>query len=227
MAIAELLDELFPIRIPAEATENLAGFRAWVTSDEFPEKWRATYLRGEILLDMSPEETETHTKVKYEIARVVITLSKRLKTGTYYGDGVQLTNKRANLSTQPDGMFVTKQAVRSGRLRRVPRPGRIRQYTEFEGTPDLVLEVISRSSYKKDTKELPVLYHRAGIPEYWLIDALGEETDFQILRRGARQYVPIESQRGWLASPLFGRSFKLVREVDEEGDWQYELHNRK
>lgn len=227
MAIAELLDELFPIRIPAEASENLAGFRAWVTSDEFPEKWRATYLRGEILLDMSPEESETHTKVKWEIGSAIIQLSKKLRTGTYYGDGVQLTNKRADLSTQPDGMFVTKETLRSGRVRRVPRPGRIRQYTEFEGSPDLVVEVISRSSYKKNTQDLPVLYHRAGIPEYWLIDALGEEVEFQILRRGARHYVPVEAQRGWFPSPLFGRSFKLVREVDEENDWQYELHTKR
>ena len=227
MAITELLDELFPIRIPAAASENLSGFRAWVKSDDFPEKWRATYLRGEILLDMSPEESETHTKVKYEIARVLITMSKRLKTGTYYGDGVLLTNKRADLSTQPDGLFVTKESLRSGRLRLVPRPGRIRQYTEFDGTPDLVVEVISRSSYKKDTKELPLLYHRAGIPEYWLIDALGEEIDFRILRRGGRDYVPVDAHRGWLASPLFGRSFKLVREVDEEDDWQYELETKR
>jgi len=92
MAIAELLDELFPIRIPAEAAENLAGFRAWVKSDEFPEKWRATHLRGEILLDMRPEESETHNKVKWEIGSAVIQLNKKLKIGTYYGDGVQLTN---------------------------------------------------------------------------------------------------------------------------------------
>jgi len=123
-------------------------------------------------------------------------------------------------------MFVTKQTLRAGRLRRVPRPGRIRQYTEFEGSPDLVVEVISRSSYKKDTNDLPLLYHRAGIPEYWLIDALGEEIDFQILRRGARQYLPIEGERGWIPSPLFGLSFRLVREIDDEGDWQYELKSK-
>jgi Uma2 family endonuclease len=226
MAIAELLDELFPIRIPAEAAESLSGFRAWVKSDEFPEKWRATFLRGEIVLDMSPEESETHTKVKWEIGTAIITLNKRLKLGTYYGDGVLLTNKRADLSTQPDGLFATKESLRSGRLRRVPRPGRIRQYTEFEGTPDLVLEIISRSSFKKDTEDLPVLYHRAGIPEYWLINALGDEIDFRIFRRGDRQYVPIEGEHGWIPSPLFARSFKLVRDVDQEDDWQYELRSK-
>jgi Uma2 family endonuclease len=108
----------------------------------------------------------------------------------------------------------------------VQRKGRAGEYTELLGTPDLVVEVVSRSSYKKDTKELPVLYFRAGIPEYWLIDALGDEIDFKLLRRGARGYTAVEPHRGWLSSLLFCRSFKLTRERDDEGDWQYELKSK-
>jgi Uma2 family endonuclease len=227
MAIAELLDDLFPIRIPAEAAENLAGFRAWVTSESFPEKWRASFFKGEILLEMSPEETETHNKVKGAVHYTLLNLNRRSRLGTVYVDGVQLSNKASDLSTQPDAMFVTRATLRTGRVRRVQRKGRAGEYTELLGTPDLVVEVVSRSSYKKDTKELPVLYARAGIPEYWLIDALGDEIDFKLLRRGARNYIAVESHRGWLSSPLFGRSFKLIRERDEDGDWQYELRSKK
>ncbi|MEX2138295.1 MAG: Uma2 family endonuclease [Pirellulales bacterium] len=227
MAIADLLDDLFPIRIPAEAAENLSGFRAWVTSEEFPENWRASFLRGEILLDMSPEETETHNKVKWEIGRAILTLSRILKKGTYYGDGVLLTHKKANLSTEPDGMFVSKDALRSGRIHRIPRKDRLGEYVEFVGTPDLVVEVVSRSSWKKDAQDLFDVYYRAGIPEYWLIDALGEEIDFKLLRRGDRKYIPVESQRGWLESQVFGRRFKLSRARDEDGDWQYDLKAKK
>jgi len=226
MAIAELLDELFPIRIPAEAAENLAGFRAWVTSESFPEKWRASFFKGEILLEMSPEETETHNKVKGAVQTAIWNLNRKIQLGTLYVDGVQLSNKAAVLSTVPDAMFVTRASLRSERVRRVQRKGRAGEYTELLGAPDLVVEVVSRSSYKKDTKELPDLYFRAGIPEYWLIDALGDEIDFNLLRRGERGYTAVEPHRGWLPSPLFGRSFKLIRERDEEGDWQYELKSK-
>jgi Uma2 family endonuclease len=226
MAIAELLDELFPIRIPAEAAENLAGFRAWVTSESFPEKWRASFFKGEILLEMSPEETETHNKVKGAVHYTLMNISRRSRLGTLYVDGVQLSNKAADLSTVPDAILVTRTSLRSGRVRRVHRKGRAGEYTELEGTPDLVIEVVSRSSYKKDTRELPILYYRAGIPEYWLIDALGDEIDFKLLRRGARNYIAVEPHRGWFSSPLFSRSFRLLRERDEDGDWQYELKSK-
>jgi Uma2 family endonuclease len=226
MAIAELLDELFPIRIPAQASENLAGFRAWVTSESFPEKCRASFFNGEILLEMSPEETETHNKVKGAVHFTLLGLSRRSRLGTLYVDGVQLSNKAADLSTEPDAIFVTRASFRSGRVRRVPRKGRTGEYTELEGTPDVVVEVVSRSSSKKDTRELPDLYYRAGIPEYWLIDALGVEIDFKLLRRGPRNYIAVEPHRGWLHSPLFGRSFKLLRDRDEDGDWQYELKSK-
>ncbi len=227
MAIAELLDDLFPIRIPADAAENLDGFRAWVTSEEFPEKWRASFLSGEIQLDMSPEETETHNKVKWEIGRALLTLTRVLKNGTYYGDGVLLTHRKAKLSTEPDGMFVSKEALRSGRIRRIARENRHGEYVELMGSPDMAVEVVSRSSWKKDTQDLLDLYYRAEIPEYWLIDALGEEIDFKMFRRGNREYVAVESQRGWLTSQVFGRNFKLVRARDGEGDWQYDLKIKK
>jgi Uma2 family endonuclease len=146
--------------------------------------------------------------------------------GTVYGDGVQLSNKTANLSTSPDAMFVLRHSLRTGRLKRVPRKDRKDQYIELEGTPDLVVEVISQSSWKKDTKVLFELYHRAGVPEYWLVDAFGEDIDFKILQRGRQTYTAIESQRGWLKSAVLKRDVKLIRSRDEDGDWEYGLKVR-
>jgi Uma2 family endonuclease len=75
--------------------------------------------------------------------------------------------------------------------------------------------------------DLLALYDRAGIPEYWLVDALGDEIDFKIFRRVARRYIATEAERGWLKSPTLKRRFKLVRARDEDGDWQYELKSKK
>ncbi|MEX2141124.1 MAG: Uma2 family endonuclease [Pirellulales bacterium] len=221
MSLAQLLDDYPPVRIPAEVNGKLSGFRAWVTSDEFPEKWRVSFLNGAILFNMT-EETETHNKVKVAIQYTLHGVSKKAQSGTVYGDGVQLSNKAANLSTCPEAIYISRETLRSGRVKRVRRKGRD-EYIELEGTPDLVVEVVSRSSRRKDLIDLPVLYHRAGIPEYWLIDALGDEIDFKILRRGPRRYLSVEPQRGWLASSVLNRQFKLVRKRDEDGDWQYDL----
>ena len=51
------------LRIPASA-RTLSGFREWAKSDELPEKLRVAFIDGEIYLDMSWEEIETHNSVK-------------------------------------------------------------------------------------------------------------------------------------------------------------------
>src|SRR5205823_201663 len=71
--------------IPAGAA-TYEGFRAWATSDEFPEMLRVSYMNQGILIDMSPEELETHNKVKGEVSRVVGNLNRDLDLGELYFD---------------------------------------------------------------------------------------------------------------------------------------------
>jgi Uma2 family endonuclease len=201
----------------------LAGFRAWVTSGEFPEHIRAAFLDQEIYLDMSNEELETHNKVKSEVTRVLLNLNRELQLGTYYSDGALVTNLVAGVSNNADGTFVTWESLETERVRLVPRQGEQGHYTEIEGTPDWVLEIVSNSSVQKDTQRLRAAYHRAGIPEYWLIDARGEAIVFQILHWRKTGYAAAPSRGGWQRSRVFGRSFRLVREQGRRGLWTYTL----
>jgi Uma2 family endonuclease len=208
--------------IPASA-QTLAGFRAWAKSDDFPERGRFSFLDGEIFIDMSPEELQTHSPVKAEVGYVVIGLNKKLKRGTYYSDRALLTNEAANLSTEPDAHFVTWEALESGRVRFVPRENDPDIYLELEGTPDWVLEVVSKTSVGKDTRRLRRQYHAAGIPEYWLIDARGEEIDFQILVWEEGGYVAAAHRGGWQTSRVFRRRFRFVRRRGRLNLWEYTL----
>jgi Uma2 family endonuclease len=167
---------------------------------------------------------ETHNKVKVEVSAVLALLTKKLKLGEFHGDRTLLTNAAANVSTEPDALLVTWDTSRAGRIRLVPRSEPESDFIEIEGTPDWVLEIVSDSSVAKDTRRLRQGYHRAGIPEYWLIDARGEEIDFQILLREESDYAAVPGGRGgWLESRLFGRRFRLTRERNEVGRWTYTL----
>src|SRR5258707_720489 len=170
----------FAIHIPAKAL-TLDGFRVWAKSDELPEKLRVAYIDQEIYLEMSNEELETHVLVKGEICRVVSNLNRELKLGKFYVDGVLVTNKAAKVSNNPEALFVSWSALESKRVRLIPRRGEQGQFTEVVGTPDWILEVVSDSTVRKDTKGLREAYHRARIPEYWLVDARGPEIIFRIL----------------------------------------------
>ena len=76
-----------------------------------------------------------------------------------------------------------------------------------------------------DTETLRELYHRAGIPEYWLIDARGN-LQFDILRRTANGYTAVRKQKGWLKSPVFGTSFQLTQQTDDLGNPEFTLRTR-
>ncbi len=174
---------------------------------------------------MSPEETETHNKVKSEISYGIMKINKERDIGEFYSDGTLVTNEEAELSTEPDGTFVKWASFDAGRVRLLPRTDRPGEFVELIGTPDCVLEVVSRSSLTKDTLELRDAYHRAGIPEYWLVNALYDELDFQILRRRRDRYVAVSPRDGWLRSPVFGCRFHLERRRNRRNRWTYTLHS--
>jgi Uma2 family endonuclease len=87
----------------------------------------------------------------------------------------------------------------------------------------MVLEVISPSSVGKDTIRLRERYHTADIPEYWLIDARGDDLRFDLFRHTPTGYEPTPVEDGWLPSAVFGRRFRLDRHRNRFGLWTYVL----
>jgi Uma2 family endonuclease len=96
-------------------------------------------------------------------------------------------------------------------------------HVEIEGTPDMVLEVVSTRSVRKDTKVLRGLYAKAGIPEYWLVDARKDPPQFDVLHWTGRGYTATRRKQGWLKSKVFGRSFLLESRPDRLGNSQFLL----
>jgi Uma2 family endonuclease len=219
-ARATVADPLF-IRIPVSAC-TLAGFRAWTRSDDFPEQGRISFIGPEIFIDMSGERLESHVKVKGEINRVLGNLVVEADLGNFYPDGARVANEAADISNVPDAVFTSWESREADRVRPVPTAAGD-DFAELEGAPDWVMEIISPSSVGKDAELLRERYHRAGIPEYWLIDARGDDIDFQILVRHPSGYDPVRRRGGWQKSPVFGRSFRLTRRRDRVGEWQYRL----
>ena len=148
-------------------------------------------------------------------------LVRAANNGYYVPDGCLWTNVEAGISTEPDALFFTYDALKAGRIRHVD--GKKRGYVELEGTPDSVLEILSDSSVKKDTVILKDKCAKAGVAEYWLVDARGAEPIFQIwlLRDGAYQLA--NNDDGWIASAVFGKAFKLEQSNDPLGHPSYQL----
>jgi Uma2 family endonuclease len=209
-------------RIP-DSVRDLDSFCRWACSDEYPERGRYSFLNGEVWVDMSPENFYTHNQVKGEIAAVLATFAKKARLGRYVHDRMLVRNDKGNLSTEPDGAFISTATLRSGRI----EVERITAgYDILVGIPDMVLEVVSDSSERKDTEILRELYGQAGIPEYWLVDPRGEELVFDILHHRRSGYVAARKQAGWQKSKVFGKFFRLTVEPDELGNPEYTLRVR-
>jgi Uma2 family endonuclease len=211
------------VRVPSWV-QDLKTFRRWAHSDAFPETGRICYLHGEVWIDMSKEQFFSHNQVKQVFNCRLGILAEDDQLGRYVPDGMLLTNAAAHLSCQPDGAFILTDSFQTGRVRLVE--GQEEGFLELEGTPDMVLEIVSTGSVEKDFETLFKLYWQAGIPEYWLVDARGEKLEFDIFRHGAKGYTATRKQGGWLKSKVFGRSFRLTREVDSLGHPKYTLEVR-
>src|SRR5262249_51713035 len=208
------------VRIPSWVND-LESFRRWSRSDDYPERGWVSFLDGEIWVDTYVEQLFSHNRVKTQLTIMLGNLVDREELGYYFSDRAALSNEDANLSTEPDGTFCSFNAIEAKRVRLVE--GVEERHVEIEGTPDVVLEVISTRSVRKDTKILRGLYWRAGIPEYWLVHAPKTPPQIDVLRRTPRGYSATRRKQGWLKSKVFGRSFLLETKPDRLGHPQFYL----
>ena len=207
---------------------SLEEFREWAASEVYPQQGRIDFIAGRIEVDMSPEDLYCHGILK---TRLVIALGKIIDAGDLgelFTDRTRVSSTQADLSAEPDLVFVSYDALESERVRRVPKvtgePGR---FVELEGAPDLVVEIVSDESVGKDTQRLPRAYFQAGVPEFWLVDARKDRVGFQIYQRAAASYEPVEVDgEGFQYSAVFDRSFRLSRRPARAGGWQYEVHEK-
>ncbi len=207
---------------------SLEAFRAWARSDEFPERGRIDYVAGRIEVDMSPEDYYSHGGLKVEVVGVLRNLVKAGDLGDLRSDRTRVSNVGADLSAEPDLVFISFESFASGRARLVPKvTEEADRYVEIDGAPDLVVEIVSDRSVTKDTVRLAAAYWRAGIPEYWLMDARGKVLAFHIYRQGASGYEPAPANsEGYQHSGVFDHWFRLSRRRDRRGGWAFDLEQQ-
>jgi Uma2 family endonuclease len=209
------------LTIPTEI-DQLEVFRAWVSElgEDAP---RVHFSRGRVWIQVSPQEYFSHLRLVGAINAGLELLAKELDLGEYWPDGGWLTNKEAGLSTEPDGFLVLWRTTESGAAQFVDRPGK--GPIELVGRGDMVLEVVGDYSVAKDTVQLVADYAAAGFAEYWLVDGRRDPLSFRMLTlRADGTYADVEPDReGLLASPVWGRRFRIETSTNRAGRPSYQL----
>jgi Uma2 family endonuclease len=200
---------------------DFQSFRRWAVSDEFPESGWYSHLGGTLWVETNMEQV-WHNQIKGKIGVTLAALAESLDAGEYFFDRMLLTNFEAELSSEPDGMFVAHDAISSGRIILANGANSL----EIVGTPEMVLEVVSRTSRRKDRIILPDLYHKAGIKEYWIVEKHGDQMILDLMVWQPDGYVPSPVVDGWVASPVFSKQFRITSSEGRSGIPQYRLDAR-
>ena len=186
---------------------DFPSFCRWVTSNEFPDDGRIEFVNGQIRADMTMQQVYSHLRIKSELNMVIGALAKELDIGLFLPDGLRFTNNRAELSTVPDGTVLTFDSILAKKVKLIE--GREGGFVAAEGSPDLVIEVVSDSSEDKDTEWLMGAYWEAGVREYWLIDARRTPLRFDIQKTGAKGFTTVRKSAGWIKSAVLGKAFRF------------------
>ncbi len=218
-------DDLLTVPLGIQCLEE---FRHWALSDSFPESGRIDYINGDIEVEMSPENLFYHGTLKLKLAAEILARVEELQLGHVLTDATRVSSIEAQLSAEPDIVVLSQRAIEDGRVRLIPAAsGATDSYVEVEGGPDLIVEIVSDSSVRKDTTKLPAAYFAAGVEEFWLVDARGDELRFEIQRRGGEQFQPaLISEDGFQRSGVLGNDYRLERSRGLGGFWQYRLAAR-
>ena len=212
------------IEIPP-GLDTLAKFRRWAFSKAFPDRGRIDYICGRIEVDMAAERIFSHGTPKIELIRVLGNYLDQRDFGHLFSDRTRVSSVDGDLSAEPDVVFVTYESLDEGRVVLAePSHSEPVDFLELQGGPDLVIEIVSPSSIKKDTRDLPRAYFDAGVREYWLVNALHDEFEFQIFHRGRSGFVARRPDReGFQKSVVLGAHVLMKQRISSRGHPSYRL----
>jgi Uma2 family endonuclease len=155
---------------PPPGPVSFETFLAWASGAEV----RAEWIDGEIII-MSPARPG-HERLTVFLVSLLTYVAGAGELGEVFTPlAMRLPSRRRG--RVPDILFIANEHA-----------DRVRE-THVEGGADLVVEIVSPDSVKRDYEEKPAEYAAARIGEYWLIDPLAQRAIFYQLQPDGR-YAP-------------------------------------
>lgn len=119
---------------------------------------------------VNPAPTPLHQQVCGQLYVMLFSQIQSANRGRVYFAPIDLQLSECDI-VQPDLIVVLNE--HTGIIAR----------NKIEGTPDLVVEVLSDSTAQLDRGLKKKLYERAGVPEYWVVDLVQRHVEQFVLRK--------------------------------------------
>lgn len=123
---------------------------------------------------MAPSANVWHNNVVVKLALIIGIHAVTNKLGFVFTDSLDVHFPDSNLF-KPDFMFI------SAENSKIVIDNK---HKTLHGVPDMVAEIFSRSTMKRDVGIKKDVYERNGVKEYWIIDPWRESIDVYLLRDG-------------------------------------------
>lgn len=142
---------------------------------QLPEDKRYEIIDGDLF--MVPSPNEDHQRVLANLFYIFSRYVRKNDTGIVYCAPFDILFSEEDI-VQPDIIFVSNENKK------------IITKDNIKGAPDMLVEILSPSTSKRDIGIKKKLYARHGVREYWIINP--EDKTIEILRLHGKQY---ESKR--------------------------------
>jgi Uma2 family endonuclease len=135
---------------------------------------------------MTPAPKTKHQRVSFNLALAIGSFVKQRNLGLVFAAPCDVILSDENV-VQPDLLFVTQ------------KRSEIVTEDNIRGAPDLIVEIVSETTRKRDEQTKRKLYERYGVREYWIVDP--ELETVRVFRRKEQVYAPpVEFTRGKTAT---------------------------
>lgn len=159
---------------------------------EFDDNDRFFYelLNGELVKKSAP--SALHQRISRRLLFKIESLVQEKGLGEIFYSPIDVFFDDYN-APQPDFVFVKKQRLEIVHLD-----------NGIIGIPDLVVEILSPSSIKRDRFEKMEIYQRFKAPEYWIVDPANSSIEIYTLQKDKLEITSFAAQEGAVQSPALG-----------------------
>jgi Uma2 family endonuclease len=139
-------------------------FKRWVENRPMGDINRYELASGRIL--MTPPAAWEHAKIEAKVIRILEDFVSKHNLGTVFGSSAGYELPSGD-TLEPDASFISRQRWSKG-----PQPRR-GQFLKI--VPNLVVEILSPATARRDRIEKKRVYEANGVDEYWLVDPYRRE----------------------------------------------------
>lgn len=167
-----------------------AGFLEWLQERPSSDINHYELLGGHIV--MTPPAGFPHSTIEVRISTAILLHVSGAGLGMVNGSSAGYDLPSGD-TVEPDVSFISTARLAAGPK---PETGKF-----FRVVPDLVVEVLSRATAKRDRVEKRKIYEKNGVAEYWIVNPKSRHVS--IFRLGDRDFSPpLEVARGSVESTV-------------------------